>query len=71
LPGGRGGAPPGTRGAPPGGGLGGVAPGARGAEFRVVSGSDMYGERLPAPVSTPAPPVFRSFGMPPANMPAN
>jgi hypothetical protein len=69
VPGGGGGAAPGTRGAA--GGLGGVPVGGRGAELRVVSGSDMYGERLSAPMSIPAPPVFRSLGMPPASIPAN
>ena len=74
--GGKGGAPPGNRGAgggrdggpPPG--RGGAAPfgrtGALGAlllRILVVSGSESY--RL-----TP-PPLFRSFGMPPANIPPN
>lgn len=72
APGGRGGAEPGTRrGAPGGLGTEGAeAIGGRGTVLFVVSGSDRYGELLSAPVATP-PPVFRSFGMPPARMPAN
>lgn len=67
--GGRGGAEPGTRGGAPGG-LGAEAAGGLGAVLFVLSGSDRYGELLSAPVSTPRP-VFLSFGMPPAKIPAN
>ena len=51
-----------------GGGFGADPIGGRGAEFRVVSGSDVYDESLSAPVSTP-PPLFFNFGIPPANSP--
>lgn len=68
-PGGRGGADPGTRGALPLGGLGAAPIGGRGAELRDDSGSDMYGDLLSAPVSIP--PAFRSFGIPPAKIPAS
>jgi hypothetical protein len=73
APGGRGGAEPGkpgTRGALPCG-LGAIPGGGRDGELRVVSGSDMYEELLSAPVSMPAPCVFRSLGIPPANKPAS
>jgi hypothetical protein len=67
-----GGRPPGIGGAAPGG-LGAAGAAARGglggAELRDVSGSDRYGECSSAPVFTP--PAFRSFGIPPANSPAN
>ena len=69
APGGGGGANPGILGGAPGG-FGTEAMGSRGMALLVDSGSDRYGELLSAPVSMPAP-VFRSFGMPPANIPAN
>ena len=67
----------GTAGAAPGGG-GGGAPGGVGAAIggrsgtvRLdVSGSDRYGELLAAPVSM-LPLVLRSFGRPPASIPAS
>lgn len=66
---GGGGAALGGVGADPGG-FGAEAAGGLGADERCdVSGSERYGEWLSAPVSTPPPPVFRSFGMPPAKMP--
>ena len=39
------------------------------AELCEVSGSERYGDAWPAPVLIP--PLFLSFGMPPANNPAN
>jgi hypothetical protein len=60
VPGGRGGAP---------GGLGAVPAGGLGAETREVSGSERYGLEFTAPVDTP--PLFLSFGIPPANSPLN
>ena len=62
--GGAGGAPPGGSGGAPGG-LG-TTRGGVGAEL-LVSGSDMYGDLVSAPVLTP--PDFLNFGMPPANNP--
>lgn len=41
-----------------------------GTELRDDSGSDVYDDSRFAPVSTP-PPRFLSFGIPPANIPAN
>ena len=55
----------GRRGGAPGG-LGAEALGAVGM-FLDVSGSDRYGESVSRPVLTP--PDFRSFGMPPENIP--
>lgn len=60
----------GIGGAAPAGGLGADAVGGLGVEVRDTSGSDRYAESCRAPVSTP-PPVFRSFGMPPASIPPN
>ena len=52
------------------GGFGAEEVGAFGADCLDVSGSDMYGDSRPAPVSTP--PVFLSFGIPtPAKIPPN
>jgi len=62
APGGGGGGPPGSIGAAMGGG--------RGAVRFDVSGSERYGELLSAPVSM-LPRVLRSFGRPPASIPAN
>lgn len=51
------------------GGFGAKEVGGFEADFRDVSGSEMYDESLSAPVSIP-PPVFRNFGIPtPANIP--
>lgn len=53
------------------GGFGAANVGGRGAEnARFPSGSDEYEVLLFAPVATP-PPVFLSFGMPPAKIPPN
>lgn len=59
---------PGIAGAAPGGGRGAETVGGFGADLDVDSGSERYDESRLAPVSTP-PPVFRSFGMPPAKRP--
>lgn len=63
--GGAGGAPPGGGGGAPGG-FGAAPRGGVGTELR-VSGSDIYGDLVSAPVFTP--PDFLNFGMPPANSP--
>lgn len=52
------------------GGLGADPSGGLGAEERFVSGSELYVESPPAPVSMP-PPLFLSLGMPPAKRPPN
>jgi hypothetical protein len=65
--GGPGGADGGADGGP--GGLGAAARGGLGAEPRFDSGSEEYGAWSSAPVLTP--PDFLSFGIPPANIPAN
>lgn len=66
IGGGAGGAAPGGGGGAPGG-LGAAPLGGVGTELRAVSGSDMYGDFVSAPVFTP--PDFLSLGMPPANSP--
>jgi hypothetical protein len=53
-----------------GGGFGVDPRGGLGAAERFDSGSELYVESPPAPVSIP-PPRFLSFGMPPANNPPN
>ena len=62
-------APRGGGGGPPGG-IGAAMEGGCGAVRFDVSGSDRYGELLSAPVSM-LPRTLRSFGRPPASIPAN